>query len=102
MRAWLERMMAPRLGCFFGSSIFSTIFNAVSGRIGCATFKTVAFQGIVRLADTLGQNVRQPAPSPCRSPTAAGASILACRMRRVASLHEVEGLLVHQPLTLRE
>jgi hypothetical protein len=28
--------------------------------------------------------------------------ILARRMRRIADLHEVEGLLVHQPLTLRE
>jgi hypothetical protein len=25
-----------------------------------------------------------------------------CRMRHVASLHEIEGRLVHQPLTLRK
>jgi hypothetical protein len=37
-----------------------------------------------------------------RSPSAAGVSILARRMRRVTSLHEVEGLLVHPPRTLRE
>jgi len=37
-----------------------------------------------------------------RSPAAAGVSILARRMRRVASLHEVDGLLVHPPRTLRE
>ena len=35
------------------------------------------------------------------TPSAAGVSILARRMRRVASLHEVEGLLVHPPRMLR-
>jgi hypothetical protein len=32
----------------------------------------------------------------------ASLSILARRMRRVTGFHEIESLLVHQPLTLRE
>jgi hypothetical protein len=49
------------------------------------------------LSDTGRSGSSVPVNSPHTS-----LSVLARRMRRVTGFHEIEGLLVHQPLTLSE